>query len=124
MNRKLTFLAVLICIATAIQVSFAEKEINVTGDWDVLVRMPDKNVTEHWTVMQQGDQVTGTAKGPRGELKVAGHMVDRVWFRVDVKEGSMSHLVRATVDDNNNEMDGSITIGDKEFLWSAKRSKT
>jgi len=99
-----------------------EKTFNVAGNWDVTVRLPSGHVAEKWTVKQAGDKITGTVKGPDGDQTVAGEIVTKIFFRVSEKSGDTVKLIRATINDNNS-MDGSITIGTDEHLWSATRSK-
>ena len=50
-----------------------------------------------------------------GEMVPPGY-----FFRVSVKFPDGDHLIRATADKGS--MDGSITIGRGEHLWSAKRA--
>jgi hypothetical protein len=91
----------------------------IAGKWDVTIRMPDKSVSELWTIQQKGGAITATAKGER-ELPVSGS-IDAAFLRVTVTDGTQQYKVRATVD--GDAMDGSITYGKgKEYLWHAKRS--
>jgi len=102
--------------------ALGQTPVNVTGKWNVTVRMPSGPSSEEWTIQQKGTSITGTAKGERGELLVSG-TIEGAFFRVSMKDGSKEHKVRATVD--GNEMDGSITfgVGDSR-LWFAKRPST
>jgi hypothetical protein len=112
-------LALMWVVAVTLHVS-AQRAVGVAGKWDVTIRMPDRSVSEQWTIQQKGSAITATAKGER-ELPVAGS-IDGAFFRVTVTDGSQQYRVRATVD--GDAMDGSITYGKgKEYLWSAKRSK-
>jgi hypothetical protein len=122
MKRTPILLTVLCFFAVLFaQLAVAQKAVNVTGNWDVTVKLPTGNVTEKWTVRQTGDKVTGTVKDAQGERPVEGAMVDKFFFRVTVKAADTDHLIRATAEEDS--MDGSITIGRKEYLWSAKRAK-
>ena len=95
----------------------------VSGSWDVTTRMPSGAVKEKWTVKQDGDKISGTVKTADGqEYPIDGEMVPPgYFFRVSVKFPDGEHLVRATAD--KDAMDGSITIGRAEHLWSATKSK-
>ncbi len=108
-------------VVTFAQLALAQKPVNVTGNWDVTVRMPNGNVTEKWTVRQVGNKLTGTVKSAGSELPVTGERVSGVFLRASFKEGEVEHLIRATAEKDS--MDGSITIGRSEYLWSAKRSQ-
>ena len=44
-----------------------QQTANVTGKWDVTIRMPDKNVTEQWTITQdKSGNVAATIKTAGG----------------------------------------------------------
>jgi hypothetical protein len=115
--------ALVLSLAWVVAVTFnisAQKAAGVAGKWDVTIRMPDRSVSEQWTIQQKGNGITATAKGER-ELPVAGS-IDGAFLRVTVTDGNQQYRVRATVD--GDAMDGSVTYGKgKEYLWSAKRSK-
>ena len=99
-----------------------QKPAGIAGKWDVTIRMPDRSMSEQWTIQQKGSAITATAKGERGELPVSGS-VDGAFLRVSVKDGDKQYKVRATVD--GDAMDGSVTHATgKEYLWHAKRPKT
>jgi hypothetical protein len=106
--------------------STQEKSANVAGKWDVTVIMPDHNVSEQWMIEQTGSKLTGTAKGPDGELPITGE-INGINFRSYLKKGDTDIKVVATV--NGDTIDGAVTIGahgskdEKEYLWSAKRPK-
>ena len=123
MRRTAIHIAILcFFIVSFAQLASAQQVANVAGKWDVTIRMPDKTVSEQWTILvDRAGNVTATVKGTSGELKVKGE-VNAVFLRVDYKVGDLDHKVRATVD--GNEMDGSVTMGKKEYVWSAKRSKS
>lgn len=121
--KRTAILRTVICLfaVTFAQLASAQKPVNVTGNWDVTTRMPTGNVTEKWTIRQNGVKVTGTVKSSQGELPVSGEMVSGVFLRAAVKAADMEHLVRATAE--KDAMDGSIKIGRGEYLWFAKRSQ-
>jgi len=125
MRRTAILLGVLCFFAATIALPASpqtQKDFNVAGNWDVTVRLPSGHVAEKWTVKQDGDKITGAVKAPEGDQTVAGEIVTRIFFRVSEKKGDTVKLIRATINDNNS-MDGSITIGKDEYLWSATRSK-
>ena len=123
MMKKTSILLMALCFVamTFAQPALAQKPVNVTGNWDVTVKMPNGNVTQKWTVRQVGNNVTGTVKSAQGERPVTGEMVSGVFLRASFKDGEVEHLIRATAEKDS--MDGSITIGRSEYLWSAKRSQ-
>lgn len=94
---------------------------NVSGAWAVTTRFENKQATEHWTLQQKGNAITGTARGDRRELPVSGS-IEGTFVRVTVKDGAKEYKIRATVD--GGAMDGSITVGvGEQFLWQAGRAK-
>jgi len=122
MRRTAIHIATL-CLLVALfaQVTSAQKFANVAGKWDVTVRMPDKTVMEQWTIQQdKAGNVTATVNSGGSQVNVKGE-VNNVLVRFDYKVGELEHKIRATVD--GNEMDGSVTMGKKEYVWSAKRAK-
>src|ERR1051326_807766 len=120
---KVPILVFVFCLilTTFAQAAIAQKPVNVTGNWDVTVKTPSGNVTEKWTIRQAGNKVTGTVKTAGGDSAITGEMVSGVFLRVSFKEGDIEHLIRATAE--KDAMDGSITIGRSEYLWSAKRTQ-
>jgi hypothetical protein len=122
MRRTAIHIAILcFCVVTLAQIASAQKYANVAGKWDVTIKMPDKNITEQWIIQQdKAGNVTATVKTGADQLNVKGE-VNNALLRFDYKVGELEHKIRATVD--GNEMDGSVTMGKKEYVWSAKRAK-
>jgi len=109
-------------VVSVAQAASAQQVAKIAGKWDVTIRMPDHNVSEQWTMQQdRSGNVTATVKGSGGEQKVTGE-VNNVLLRFDYKVGDADYKIRATVDGDT--MDGSVTIGKKEYIWSAKKSKS
>jgi hypothetical protein len=125
MKRTSVLLSVLCLFVLApALVASAQQLPNIAGDWSATTRMPDRNVSERWTFQQAGGAITGSLKTDHGDLPVTGTIDDVGFIRIEVKGGDMDYKVRATLDkDSKDSMDGSILIGKKEYLWSAKLSK-
>lgn len=121
MKRIAIRLAILFFVASSTAQLASSQTLSVAGNWEITVRMPDKNVSEQWVIEQKGDKITGMAKGPAGEMHALEGELNGVVFRVDSRNGDV-YKVRATVEEDT--MDGSVTMGNKEYLWSAKRSKS
>ena len=121
--KRSRVLRVVLCFFAVLVVrqASAQKIANLAGSWAAITRMPDRNISEQWTIQQTGDKLTGTVKGDHGELSFAGTIDDVGFVRVDVKAGDTVYKVRATLD--NDSLDGSITIGSKEYVWTAKKSQ-
>ena len=58
----------LVCLfAVAFQRAVStQKPAGVAGKWDVTIRMPDRSVSEQWTIQQKGSAITATALVGRG----------------------------------------------------------
>ena len=121
--KKTQLFGLLLCLFALIAVrqAFAQKIANIAGNWSTITKMADRNVREQWTIQQSGSQLSGTVKSDHGELSFTGTIDDVGFFRVDVKDGDVVYKVRATLD--NDSLDGSITMGAKEHIWSAKKLK-
>jgi hypothetical protein len=120
MKRTAVVLSLVCVLAVTFQrVVSTQKPAGIAGKWSVTVRMPDRSMSEEWTIQQKGSAITATAKGERGELPVSGS-IDGAFLRVSVKDGDKQYKVRATVD--GDAMDGSVTYAvGKEYLWHAKK---
>lgn len=120
MKRTVLVLSLACAFAVTLpRVVSTQQPVSVAGTWDITVRMPDRSLTEQWTIQQKGKAITATAKGERGELPASGS-VDGAFLRVTVTDGDKQYKVRATVD--GSAMDGSVTYAPgKEYLWHAKK---
>ena len=122
MQRTAVIVAALCFTAVAFAQTISKQSIpSVAGNWAAVTKMPDRNINEQWALQQNGNRVTGTAKGETGELQIAGEIDEVGFLRVEVKDGDMTYKVRATLDSDS--LDGSLTMGKKEYIWAAKRSK-
>lgn len=123
MNKLATSFAILPVLAVALtQIAYSGDVASVTGTWDVTISMKGQKVNEQWIIEPDGDNCTATIKGPEGEKKVPCEQ-NGFNFRSDFKSsGGEMIKVRAGLGDDR--MDGSIRIGDHEYLWFAKRAKT
>jgi hypothetical protein len=93
--------------------------VMITGAWQTTTTFPDRAAKEQWTIQQDGNVVTATAKGDHGPMPVSGS-VEGAFMRVTVHDGERDYKVRATVDGDT--MDGSITLDvGEQYLWQAMR---
>ena len=123
MKRFATTLAILPILAVVLtQVTSAQEAAPVTGTWDVTISMRGQKVTEQWIIEPSGDNLTATIKGPDGEKKVSCEQ-NGFNFRSDFTN-SGGDVIKVRAGLGGDRMDGSIRIGDKEYLWFAKRTKT
>jgi hypothetical protein len=104
------------------QVALPQQVANVAGKWEVIIKMPDRTVTEQWTIQQENNKLTGMVKRDSGEVPMTGE-VSTLEFRASVMDGDMQYKVLATIDTDSHTMDGAVRMGKNEYLWSAKRPK-
>jgi len=123
MKQFATRLAILPVLALVLsQVASAQEATPVTGTWDVTISMRGQKVNEQWIIEPSGENFTATIKGPDGEMKVPCEQ-NGFNFRSDFKN-SGGDVIKVRAGLGGDRMDGSIRIGDKEYLWFAKRTKT
>jgi hypothetical protein len=118
--RTFAILPILAVVVT--QVASAQEPAPVNGTWDVTISMRGQKIAEQWTIEGTGDNLTATIKGPDGEMKVPCEQ-NGFNFRSDFKN-SGGDVIKVRAGLGGDRMDGSIRIGDREFLWFAKRAKT
>ena len=103
------------------EVAAATPIANMVGRWNVTIRSTIEGIlTEQWTVMQDGDKITGTVKSKNGDLTLQGSLSGAIFLGA-ITDGDKKYVVRGTAVDN--DFDGTIRMGKNEFLLSAKRAK-
>jgi hypothetical protein len=122
MKRTFVTIAVLSLLAMlSAQFAWSDETTSVAGKCDITIKMGSQRVSEEWTILQDGDLVKAKVKSSGGELEITGE-VNGTIFRSDFKDkNGVGNKVRAGILDDR--MDGSLTIGSKEYFWSAKRVK-
>jgi hypothetical protein len=94
---------------------------NMVGSWNVTIHSTiEGNLTEEWTVTQDGAKITGTVKSKNGDATLEGSLSGAI-FLGSVTNGDNKYIVRGTAVDN--DFDGTIRMGKNEFFLTAKRSK-
>jgi hypothetical protein len=94
---------------------------NMVGSWNVTIHSTiEGNLTEQWTISQDGAKVTGTVKSKNGAATIEGSLSGAIFLGV-VMYGDKKQAVRGTAVDN--DFDGTIRMGKNEFFLTAKRSK-
>jgi hypothetical protein len=72
------------CILTLLAISLSAQEVNVTGDWEMTITTPRGERTQDVNFEQEGEKLTVTMQGRRGEDDL--HRKNR--RRYDVGRGS------------------------------------
>ncbi len=62
----------IICILFLLAVSLSAQEINVTGDWEITITTPRGERTQDINFKQEGEKLTATMQGRRGEVTAEG----------------------------------------------------
>jgi hypothetical protein len=110
-------LAVMILISCT--VAMADTAADVTGTWNVQVSGDAGTASQTIILKQNGNQITGTFKGPRQSGKLEG-TVDGSAIKFHVKTRVPLDYV-GTVDGDS--MKGTMTGRGKTGDWTATRSK-
>ncbi len=93
----------------------------MTGNWGVTIHSTvDGILSQQWSLKQDGDKVTGTAKSKNGDLPFEGSL-DGAIFLGTITDGNQKYEVRGTA--VANDFDGTIRMGKHEFRLAARRSK-
>jgi hypothetical protein len=96
---------------------------DVSGQWDVVVTMPQGQLPLSATLKQDGQQVTGTIKSPLGDVPVVGTMAGstlKLEFKAATPQGEMA--VSMTGELGPNGLTGKTAVaGLGETDWVGKR---
>jgi autotransporter translocation and assembly factor TamB len=107
--RKL--MAVSVLALGAMQTAWAA---DVTGTWAMTVESPMGTGNPTLTLVQKGEEVTGTYKGQLGEAKLAGTLKGNdlnVSYDIDAQGMQLKITYKGTVD--GNAMTGKVVYGDQ-----------
>jgi hypothetical protein len=98
--------------------SAADSPANVAGTWTVLVSGKAGSATQTLVIQQDGGKISGTFKGPRQSGTLEG-AVDgsKITFHVAARRPID---YQGTVDGDT--MKGTLSSGEKNGDWTAKRS--
>jgi hypothetical protein len=95
--------------------------VNMVGNWIVTIHSTIEGIlSEHWSLTQDGSNITGGVKTKNGDAKLDGSLNGAI-FLGTITEGDQKYVIRGTAVDN--DFDGTIRMGKNEFLLSARRSK-
>jgi len=88
-------------------------DANVTGEWTMTVETPAGSGSPHFSLKQEGTNVTGSYKGQLGEAAVTGTVSGNevtLKYTVEGQGQSMTVVYSGTVDGNT--MKGKVSLGD------------
>ena len=126
MTKKMMALAGLAVFVLALALTAsAQKGASVAGSWDLTQPGRDGAPnTMMMTIMQDGNNLTGTIMGGRGgpvPLKgtIDGNNIDFSVTRAG-RNGDVTQEYKGTV--SGDSMTGMVTVGQNNVQWTAKRS--
>ncbi|MGH9763358.1 MAG: hypothetical protein ACREDR_29070 [Blastocatellia bacterium] len=117
---SVTLLAVLIL---AVPAAIARPQSNVSGQWDLAVTSPRGTTNPTLTLKADGDKLTGTLKGQRGEIPVTGTINGsdiKMTYSVKFQDNDLAITLTGKVSGDSMKGDadfGGFAQGD----WSGKR---
>ncbi len=113
MNSLRRMLLAASAAAVLLTTSAIAADANVTGEWDLTVESPAGTGTPHFSLKQEGTNISGTYKGALGQAPVTGTVKGNavtIQFRVDAQGMEMDVIYKGTVDGAS--MSGTVTLGD------------
>lgn len=107
------------------RVMAAEEPANVAGTWEMTSEGRNGPMTQTLTIQQEGGNIKGTLKGPRGEGPIEAGTVagNKITFKVnrDTPNGTFTLEYSGTVDGDS--MTGTVHSERFDRKFTAKRSK-
>ena len=113
MNSLRRMLLAASAAAVFLTTSAIAADANVAGEWDLIVESPAGTGTPHFSLKQEGANVSGTYKGALGEAPVTGTVKGNavtIKFHVEAQGMEMEVSYVGTVD--GAAMSGTVTLGD------------
>ena len=104
--------------------SFAQEQVNVSGDWTLTLTTPRGEMTQDMTIVQEGETIKVTMKSPRGEATGEGTIKgNEIEWKVTrtTPRGEMTSTYKGTVEGDT--MSGQVQMGDFSAEWKAARKK-
>jgi len=106
--------------------TLAATAADVSGAWDLEVASPQGEMhTAKLTLTQEGEKISGSLSGERGEFKVEGALKgDHIEFIVNYTGDDAPHRIpfQGKVE-GAGKMNGRYSMGDTGGDWSAARAK-
>ena len=110
MKKTYPFLTILLLLFFAF--SLNADEIDVTGDWELVIETPRGEMTQQVKFVQDGDKLTVIMKGQRGEAKgegtIEGEKIEWTVTR-STPRGDMTSTYKGEV--SGDEMSGEVQLG-------------
>lgn len=111
MQRILRFASVA-AVATALPVVTLAQSVSVTGNWAVTATVAGNESSQTCAFTQKDSELTGTCKGERGEVTIAGKVDGKnvTWkFQIEY-EGQILTPVYAGTLESTDKISGSVDV--------------
>ena len=106
--------------------TLAAAAADISGAWDLKVASPEGEMhTAKLTLTQEGEKISGSISGERGEFKIDGTVkADQIEFIVNYTGGDSPQKIpfQGKVEDAG-KMSGRYSMGEAGGNWSAAKAK-
>ena len=124
MNSLRRMLLAVSAAAVMLATSAIAADTNVTGEWDMIVESPAGTGTPHFSLKQDGSNVTGNYKGQLGEAPVTGTVKGNeltINFKVNAQGQDLPITYTGTVEGDT--IKGKVALGELgEGTFTGKKS--
>jgi len=112
-----------LCVLFLLAISLSAQDINVTGDWEMTVTTPRGERTQDISFKQEGEKLTVTMQGRRGEVTgegtVRGNEIEWTITR-STPRGEFTMTYTGKIEGDT--MSGEVQMGDfGPSEWKAKK---
>jgi len=126
MKKLAVYLAVILSLTFLLTAAAlaADEASTVAGNWEMSMQGRNGAMTQTLSIQQDGNKISGTIKGRRGEMPFEGTVDgNKISFTVkrSTPRGDMTREYSATVDGDS--MSGTVKTRMGEHPWTAKRLK-
>ena len=99
--------------------------VDVTGVWDMTVETPNGAIENVGTLKQEGEKLTGTLAGQRGELAIEGTVVgNEIKWVLNIDMGGQQMAIAFAGKVEGETMTGIFEMGGMgSAAWGAKKRK-
>jgi len=111
------------CILVLLAISLSAQEVNVTGDWEMIVTTPRGERTRDVHFKQEGEKLTVTMQGRRGEVTAEGTVKgNEIEWTITRSTPRGEFTMTYTGKIEGDTMSGEVQMGDfGSSEWKAKK---
>ena len=121
MSKK--YAIITFCILVLLAISLSAQEVNVTGDWEMTITTPRRDRTQGVNFKQEGEKLTVTMKGRRGEVTAEGTVKgNEIEWTITRSTPRGEFTMTFTGKIEGDTMSGEVQMGDfGSSEWKAKK---